>query len=204
MRITRARHLLLRAQLVFWACVCLCFVVTGGGLGHNHGFSVYGGRWTTVLPWAIGIAGAAVLIWRAAAALDDEDPALARCLRINVVLLVFILLTPDSIGQASYDAHIVASVALFLFQAIIGLWLVLRTPSSLVTELYAVQIAAGLVAGASQAQWIGLLSPGILVFQLAFFALLYAVMSSKSERSAARSKPFGARSPSRKSRERTQ
>jgi hypothetical protein len=41
-----------------------------------------------------------------------------------------------------------------------------------VLQLYVLQIAAGLLAGASQAQWIGLLSPGILVFQLAFFALL--------------------------------
>ena len=116
--ITNARHLLLWAQVVFWTCVGLCFVVTGGGLGHNHGFSVYGGRWTTVLPWAVGIAGAAGLIWRAADALADEDRALARCLRINVVLLVFILVTPDTIDQAFYVAHIVASVALFLFQAI--------------------------------------------------------------------------------------
>ena len=199
-----ARRLLLLAQLAFWSCVLLCLAVTGGGLGHNHGFSVYGGRWTTVLPWAVGIAAAAVLIWRAADVLADDDPPLAGCLRINVVLLVFILLTPDSIDQFFYVAHIVASVALFLFQALVGLWLVVRTRSTLVLQLYVAQIAAGLVAGASQAQWIGLLSPGILVFQLAFGALLYAVTSSRSARSAARSKPFGALSPSRKSRERMQ
>jgi hypothetical protein len=196
-----ARRLLLLAQLAFWSCVLLCFAVTGGGLGHNHGFSVYGGKWTTILPWAVGIAAAAALIWRAATVLAGVDPPIAQFLRVNVVLLVFILLTPDSIGQFFYVAHIVASVALFLFQAIVGLWLVVRTRATLVGGLYAVQIAAGLVAGASQAQWIGLLSPGILVFQLAFGALLYAVTSSRSARSAARSNPFGARSPSRKSRE---
>jgi hypothetical protein len=167
-----ARRLLLLAQLAFWSCVLLCFAVTGGGLGHNHGFSVYGGKWTTIVPWAVGIAAAAVLIWRAAGAVEEQDPPLARCLRVNVVLLVFILLTPDTIDQVFYVAHIVASSALFLFQAIVGLWLVLRTRSLLVLQLYVLQIAAGLLAGASQAQWIGLLSPGILVFQLAFFALL--------------------------------
>ena len=196
-----ARRLLLLAQLAFWSCVLLCVAVTGGGLGHTHGFSVYGGRWTTIVPWAIGIAAAAVLVWRAADALADDDPLLARCLRVSVVLLVFILLTPDSIDQFFYVAHIVASVALFLFQAVVGLWLVLQRRSTWVLPLYVLQIAAGLVAGASQAQWIGLLSPGILVFQLAFGALLYAVTSSRSARSAVRSKPFGARSPSRKSRE---
>ena len=201
---TAAQRQLVLAQLVFWAAVLLCFAVTGGGLGHNHGFSVYGGRWTTVLPWAVGIAGAAALVWRAADLLADDDTPLARCLRVTVVLLVFILLTPDSIDQFFYVAHIVASVALFLFQAMVGLWLVVRTRSPFVLQLYVVQIAAGLVAGASQAHWIGLLSPGIFVFQLAFGALLYAVTSSRSARSAARSKPFGARSPSRKSRERMQ
>jgi hypothetical protein len=167
-----ARRLLLLAQLAFWSCVLLCLAVTGGGLGHNHGFSVYGGKWTTILPWAVGIAAAAVLIWRAADALAKDDPQLARCLRINVVLLVFILLTPDSIGQVFYVAHILASIALFLFQAVVGLWLVARARSSIVVHVYALQILAGLVAAASQAQWIGLLSPGILVFQVAFGALL--------------------------------
>jgi hypothetical protein len=202
--VNSAQRDLVLAQLVFWASVLLCLAVTGGGLGDNHGFSVYGGKWTTILPWAVGIAAAAALVSRAADALAG-DPPLARCLRVNVVLLVFILLTPDSIDQFFYVAHIVASVALFLFQALVGLWLVVARPRShLVLQLYVVQIAAGLVAGASQAQWIGLLSPGILVFQLAFGAVLYAVTSSRSARSAARSKPFGARSPSRKSRERMQ
>jgi hypothetical protein len=173
-----ARRLLLLAQVAFWSCVLLCFAVTGGGLGH-HGFSVYGGRWTTVLPWSVGIVAAAVLIWRAADALAEEDPQLAQCLRINVVLLVFILLTPDSVDQFSYDAHIVASVALFLFQAIVGLWLVARTRSALVLQLYVLQIAAGLVAGASQAEWIHWLSPGILVFQLAFGALLLCLPATE-------------------------
>jgi hypothetical protein len=199
-----ARRLLVLAQVAFWTCVVLCFAVTGGGLGHNHGFSVYGGRWTTILPWTIGIAAAAVLVWCGADALAEDDPLLAQCLRINVVLLLFILLTPDSIDQFFYVAHIVASIALFLFQAAVGLWLVVRRRSEIVLQLYVVQIAAGLVAGASQAQWVGLLSPGILVYQLAFGAVLYAVTSSRSARSAGRSKPFGARSPSRKSRERMQ
>ena len=167
-----ARRLLLLAQFAFWSCVVLCFAVTGGGLGHNHGFSVYGGRWTTILPWAVGIAAAAMLIWRAADALADEDPPLARFLRVNALLLAFILLTPDSIDRFFYVAHIVASVVLFLFQALVGLWLVLRARTSLVLQLYLLQIGAGLVAGASQAQWIGLLSPGILVFQVAFGGLL--------------------------------
>ena len=167
-------RLLLRAQLAFWACVVVCFTVAGGGLGHNHGFSVYGGRWSTIVPWAVGFVAASALFLRAAALLDDADPPLGRCLRVNVALLLFVLFTPDTIGRLFNVAHIVASIALFLFQAVVGLWLVQRTGSRAVLQLYLVQIAGGVVAGLSEAQLIGLLSPGILVFQIAFGALFIA------------------------------
>ncbi len=169
---TDARRLLLQAQVVFWACVVLCFAFAGGGLGDNHGFSVYGGRWSTIAPWAAGIVAASFLVLRAAGALERDDRELAWCLRVNVVLLLAILFTPDTLDQFFYDAHIVASVVLFLFQAVVGLGLVRRTRAPLVLQLYVVQISAGVVAGLSQLQWIGLLSPGIFVFQVAFGALL--------------------------------
>ena len=169
-----AGRLLLWAQLAFWGSVAVCFAVAGGGLGDNHGFSVYGGRLSTIVPWAVGFLATAGLTLRAAALLDEPDPALARALRINVLLLVLVLLTPDTVNQFFYVAHIVASIALFLFQAIVGLWLVRRTGSRAVLQLYVVQITGGVVAGLSQLQWMGLLSPGILAFQVAFGALLVA------------------------------
>jgi hypothetical protein len=165
-------RLLLKAQLAFWACVVVCFAVTGGGLSHNHGFSVYGGRVSTIIPWAVGFVAAAYFILCAAALLDDTDHMVAQSLRITVALLFGVLFTPDTLNQFFYDAHIVASIALFLFEAIVGLWLVRRNNVRAVLQLYVIQIAGGIVAGLSQAQWIGLLSPGILVFQVAFGALL--------------------------------
>lgn len=165
-------RLLLKAQLAFWACVVVCFVLSDGGLSHNHGFSVYGGRLSTIVPWAVGFLIAAFFILRAAAVLDESDRALAQGLRVIVALLLGVLFTPDTLDRFFYDAHIVASVALFLFEAIVGLWLVRRSNVRAVLQMYVIQIAGGIVAGLSQAQWIGLLSPGILVFQVAFGALL--------------------------------
>ncbi len=181
------RRLLLQAQVAFWACVLLCFAFADGGLGDNHGFSVYGGKWSTVVPWAAGIAAASFLILRAARALAEEDHVLASCLRANVVLLLSILFTPDTVDHFLYVAHVVASIALFLFQAAVGLWLVLRTGAHAVLQLYVVQIAGGIVAGLSQLQWIGLLSPGIFVFQIAFGALL--VLSAPQRERAPASPP---------------
>jgi hypothetical protein len=179
---TTARRLLLQAQLAFWACVLLCFVVAGGGLSDNRGLSFYGGRWSTIVPWAIGFALLSILVLRAAEALDGEDRALATCLRINVALLLAILLTPDTVDQVFYAAHIVASIALFCFQAGVGLWLVRRTRAAPVLQLYVLQIAGGVVAGLSQLQWLDLLSPGIVVFQVAFGALLVTATAEPATR----------------------
>ena len=170
-------RLLLRAQLAFWGCVVICFAVTGGDLSHNHGFSVYGGKWTTIVPWAVGFLAAAVLILRAASLLDESDRVFAWGLRLLVLFALGILFTPDTVNQFFYDAHIVASVLLFLFQAVLGLWIVLRAHATLLTRIYVLQIAGGIVAGMSQAQWVGLLAVGILVFQIAFGALLVLATS---------------------------
>ena len=177
---TGAGRLLLQAQLVFWGSVLVCFVVTGGGLSDNHGFSVYGSRWQTIVPWTIGFVAAAVLILRAAALIERDDRLFAWGLRLVVLFGMGVLFTPDTVGQAFYVAHVVASVLLFLFQAILGLWLVLQIRAPRLAWLYALQIAGGLVAGASQAQWIGLLSIGIFVFQVAFGALLVLATTEPS------------------------
>jgi hypothetical protein len=175
----RVARLLLAAQLAFWGSILLCALITDEGFSHNHGPSFYGGRWSTIVPYGVGFVAAAGLMARAATLLErsggDDERRLAAAIRLLVVLLLADLLTPDTVNQFFYDAHIVASVALFLFQALLGLWLVVRIARGPgYTALYATQIAGGLIAGASQAQWIGLLAPGIVVFQLAFGVLLVA------------------------------
>ena len=178
-----ARYLLF-AQIAFWSAMLLCVAIAHGGLGDNHGFSFYGGRLSTILPYAIGFLAAAALITQAATLLERSGRArLASGLRILVVLLLADLLTPDTIGSAFYAAHIATSIALFLFEAVFGLWLVTAVSSTAAAiRLYATQITGGVVAGLSQLQWIGLLSFGIFVFQVAFGALLVIVVASLPDR----------------------
>ena len=178
-----ARYLVF-AQVAFWSAMLLCFGIAHGGLGHNHGFSFYGGRLSTILPYAVGFLAAAALITHAAALLDRTGRArLAAGLRVLVVLLLADLLTPDTLGSAFYAAHIAASIALFMFEAAFGLWLVTAVTSTAATiRLYSTQITGGVVAGLSQLQWIGLLSLGIFVFQIAFGALLVIVVAHLRDR----------------------
>jgi hypothetical protein len=182
--VSAAARYLLFAQLVFWSAMLLCVAITRGGLGDNHGFSFFGGRLSTILPYAVGFIVAGALIAHAAKLLEQGGRArLAAGLRILVVLLLLDLLTPDTLGSAFYAAHIAASIALFMFEAAFGLWLIIVvTTGAAPVALYVTQITGGVIAGLSQLQWIALLSLGIFVFQVAFGALLVTAVANLHDR----------------------
>src|SRR6266699_4090815 len=110
---------LVYAQIAFFGFLLLCVAITDAGLAHNHGFSFYGSHPSTLVPYALGFVTCSWLLARAATQLDREGgeskTRLALGLRIVVLLLLFDLLTPDTVNSAFYDAHIAASVLLFLF-----------------------------------------------------------------------------------------
>jgi phosphoglycerate dehydrogenase-like enzyme len=56
------------------------------------------------------------------------------------------------------------------------------TSTAATISLYSTQITGGVVAGLSQLQWIGLLSVGIFVFQIAFGVLLVIVVANLPDR----------------------
>jgi hypothetical protein len=173
-------------QLAFFAGLGGCVLIDTRGLWDNHGWSYYGTRRETAAVYAIGFLAlvASIVV---AASLLRRGPApepLAPLLGGLALALVLDLGTPDTIDQAFYDAHVAASVVLFLYELAVALWLVhALLPSRLGHGLVALQFAGGLVAMFSQLQWIGLLGLGILVFQGSFFLLLdVAVASVSAER----------------------
>ncbi len=178
-----ARYLFF-AQLVFWSAMLLCVAIARGGLSDNHGFSFYGGRFSTILPYAVGFLVASALIAHAARLLEHSGRTRhAAWLRVLAVLLLADLLTPDTLGSVFYAAHIVASIALFTFEAAFGLWLVTTVSAAVESiRLFAIQIGGGVLAGLSQLQWIGLLSVGIFLFQVAFGALLVIAIANLPDR----------------------
>ena len=176
---SQATRSLLYAQIAFFGFLLLCVAITDAGVSHNHGFSFYGGHTSTLVPYALGFLASAWLLARAAGEVErdggEANTRFALGLRLVVLFLLLDLLTPDTVNAFFYDAHIVASVLLFLCQAVFGLWVAARfTTGRAAASLYVLQIAGGIVAGLSQLQWIGLLSPGILIFQLSFGLLLLA------------------------------
>jgi hypothetical protein len=166
---------LLVAQLGFFACLGACVLLDAAGLSDNHGWSYYGGRSQTFVPYALGFLVLILLIGRAAAQLEltTAPREIAGGLRTLAALLLLDLATPDTVNSVFYWAHDVASTALFLYE----LWLAVRLvrialPNALGVGLLVAQLAGGIVAMFSQLQLIGLLSPGILAYQVSFGALL--------------------------------
>jgi len=168
-----ARQLLL-GQLGFFACLSVCVAIDRAGLNDNHGWSYYGGRSETFLPYMLGFLVLILLLGRSARLLElTGAPQLAGALRLLALLLLLDLATPDTVNGFFYWAHNVASTLLFLFEFCFGIVLVATAvPSVFGAALFAVQLAGGLIAMCSQLQVLPILGVGILLFQASFGVLL--------------------------------
>jgi len=169
-----ARSLLL-GQVGFFACLSLCVLIDSAGLNDNHGWSYYGGRAGTVVPYTLGFLVLVLLVGRSAQQLEKSSapPWLPGALRLLAVLLLLDLATPDTVNALFYWAHDVASTVLFLFELALAILLVRNVvPTPAGWGMFGAQFSGGLVAMFSQLQMLALLGLGILVFQVSFGALL--------------------------------
>lgn len=168
-----ARQLLL-GQLGFFACLSVCVAIDRAGLNDNHGWSYYGGRYETFLPYMLGFLVLILLLGRSARLLELAGaPQLAGALRLLALLLLLDLATPDTVNGFFYWAHNVASTLLFLFEFCLGIVLVATAvPSLFGAALFVIQLAGGLIAMFSQLQVLPILGIGILLFQVSFCVLL--------------------------------
>ena len=185
-----AARSLVYGQVAFFCFLFLCMLVSGEGLGHNHGPSFYGSNDRTFILYALGFAFSAFFFGRAAVLLERTggpvDRRLATGLRVLIVLLLLDLSTPDTVSHAFYDAHIASSVALFLFELSFGLWVAARMTRSLGGwAMLGTQFAGGVFAGLSQVHAIALLGESILVFQLAFGTLLVTATAPRGAEASA-------------------
>lgn len=166
---------LFHGQLAFFACLGACVAVDRRGLWDNHGWSYYGGRVETAVPYALGFVLLVTFVLRTIALLEGSSApgALAPFLLGLAVLLTLDLATPDTISSFFYTVHICVSVVLFVVELLGGVWAARRLLRTRVgASLVAVQLAGGLLAMFSQLQLIGLLGLGILLFQLSFGTIL--------------------------------
>jgi hypothetical protein len=191
--------MLVLGQTIFLACLGGCVALDRRGLWDNHGWSYYGGRADTAVVYGFGFT-ALILCVLGAAALLERPPGIRTlpALLVGLALaLALDLATPDTVSPLLYDAHVAASVVLFLLEFTSALWLVVHfLPTRPGKGLFALLFAGGLTAMFSQLQWIGLLGLGILVFQVSYFVILgLAVERATAAQTAVSPVASGAEAP---------
>lgn len=173
---------LVYAQFSFFFFLIIAISITTAGFQNNHGLSFYGEHLSTAFPFAAAFITCDYFLLRAADALPSNQPphqTIARLIRILTVLLLFILLTPDTVNSFFDWSHIIDSSALFLFELSFSIWLTIYWYQDKLTWLLLLaQFLAGVLAMLSQLHLIYYLSEGILFFQL-FFGLLLIHSVSK-------------------------
>jgi hypothetical protein len=156
---------LVYAQVCFFAFLVCAALVSDKGVRDNHGLSYYGEHLNTIAPYGLGLALSSMFVWRAAAgATSPLGVCAARCRDFALLDLA----TPDTVDSVFYWAHVGVSAALFVLELAIAGGLVLVHPRARVAVLFAVQLAAGLLASSPSSTWVAYLSLGIVVYQAAF------------------------------------
>jgi cation transport ATPase len=158
-----------------------CLILSARSLRGNHGLSVFGHAGPALLPFVVGLTSVAAVTARTARLVPTASRrarVVKAALYAFALCIVGIVVTPDDVATWVYDAHIAASAALFAGQFFLAAWLSLidrRQWTDLL--LFLALFAAGLVAMASQFNWISHLFAGEVAFQTIFLILLARVLA---------------------------
>ena len=128
-------------------------ILSAHSLRGNHGLSVFGHAGPALLPFVVGLTSVAAVTAHAARRLPGASRRarmVKGALYVFALCIVGIVVTPDDVATWVYGLHIAASAAL---------------------------LAAGLVAMASQFEWISHLFAGEVAFQTIFLILLIRVVA---------------------------
>ena len=139
------------SQLVFVGMLVVATALDPAVATHRDegGVSNFGVHAATVVPYALGFAGAAVLLWLAAAALAPSSRGLAVGLRWLAAALVAVLGSTFAYqhGPALHGLHVAVATAASVYETAFGIWLAACVArDALGLAACAVQVAAAAVA----------------------------------------------------------
>lgn len=157
----------LAGQLCLYTSALICALLKPEGVTLNDGLSYYSAYASTVIPYTVGLAGAAILILLMVL-VAHRLPALARIsFALVALLLVGLLLTPYQKSRQTWELHVLLGTCLFAVQYFMLLVVTLKhwfNPRGLLYLLAStiVVVVAGRYLGSS----VGYLLLGQMVFQL--------------------------------------
>lgn len=163
---------LILAEVGFFSFLMVAVVITTAAFQRNHGLSFYGEHWRTAVPYGAGFVLCDYFLITAASLLPrdvGELRHLAWWLRVLALLLLAVLLTPDTVNSAFNDGHTVASAVLFVYELSFAGLLTYKGGLSVATGVFLVlEATSAVLATLSDLHLVYYLSEGILVFQLVF------------------------------------
>jgi hypothetical protein len=157
--------------------LAVCILIRPESLRVNYGVSYLGVSTTTIVPYAIGLVGAAFCIWRASDLVADLGHSLivSRAMKVIAFQMIGLLLTP----YTRFDAeHIFFGSTLFLVQlGLAGLAIKWQGASDRnIPLLTGVMVLSGVAAAYYLPQVRGFELQAQLIFQLAFWVLFIRLL----------------------------
>ena len=115
-------------------CLVICYLMLPSVMDYNGGASNFGDGFPTVIPYALGFALSAVLLWAAASKLSEMDQKIrktaALVATIGVLDMLVLLTTFDrKANHLYYLVHDYLGVTLFAYEFALSVWIVYKTKS---------------------------------------------------------------------------
>ena len=115
-------------------CLVICYLMLPSVMDNNGGASNFGDGFPTVIPYTLGFALSALLLWAAASKLSEMEQKLrktpALVATIGVLDLLVLLTTFDrKVNHLYYLVHDYLGVTLFAYEFALSVWIVYRTKS---------------------------------------------------------------------------
>ena len=115
-------------------CLIICYLMLPSVMDHNGGASNFGDGFPTVIPYALGFALSAVLLWVAASKLSQMEQKIrktaALVTTIGVLDALVLLTTFDrKANHVYYLVHDYLGAALFAYEFALSVWIVYKTKS---------------------------------------------------------------------------
>jgi hypothetical protein len=175
----RLRDGLVVSFAIFLIAMAACVIIEPEAARDNNGVSYFDHVSYALIPYVVGVLSIASMAALTAHGLPVRGApwhVLRLALFAIAILLVAIVLTPDYVNEWFNWAHVTVSVALFGGQFALVAWLALRVwPTTVNVASLALLTAIGLVAGASQLNFLPVLFVSEIAFQLVFLFMLARV-----------------------------
>lgn len=161
-------------QVCFYGDLLVAVILKPQGLTANGGISYYGIYAETILPYILALLGSAYFTIKAAEQFTSPSlSVLKHSLTAMGLLIVGVMVTPDSLSAFMDGLHRACGIALFVLQLLLSFWLIMRLRYNFwAFILTGLEFAGGLASFAWLSPHHGYLLESQIVFQLSFGGLL--------------------------------